>query len=522
MKRMMVFLGHTTGLCRGKSPALFIAALVIIHIACGSADGGVTGGDITPPADVTGIAGTVASGEVTLNWTDPADTDLDHIEITWTGGSGGSETAAKGVGTITITGLSNGTAYTFTVKAVDDSGNSSAGVSPAGGPLTPADAEFFTFTVETTTANEPFFIPVSGYLNGPYGGKTYNWSIDWGDGSVIQTANGTSATLATGISHSYAAAGKWSITIRPNGSRDAWLGAFGFRDNTTGANKQDNKNKLVSVDSPLQPLMTRTQAQLDGGTAPDYEWAYTFYGCRNPAFTMGAGFGFSSAWDGVTIVGNYFAVFMFSGCSGAAFTMGGGFNLPQGITTAGNLYFASSMFEACSGAAFMMNDVFNLPPNITITTASDSFAKFMFKACSGAAFTMNAGFNLPQSITAVGQSFAVSMFEACSGAAFTMNAVFNLPQGITAAYNFFADSMFEACSGAAFQVNMVFTFPVFTSLPASSFFYTFALGNGAAAQTTRTAASIINSNAAPGTDRNTFGPASVWSDYSSINANWKY
>jgi hypothetical protein len=453
-------------------------------------------------------------------------------------------------------------------------------------PVTTRPVQFFKFSVETTAAGETFYLPSSGSLNGYNTAKTYDWTIDWGDGSSIQNVSGSSAPNSPGIGHTYAAAGTWQITIRPHGSdpesEDAWLGAFGFNSNTSGANIQANKNMVVSVDSPIHPLMTRTQAQLTSGEAPTDEWADTFYYCQNAAFTMGEGFRFSDEWDSITTVGDGFADFMFSFCSGAAFTMNEVFNLPQGITTVG-ADFAVSMFSWCSGAGFTMNDVFNLPQGITtagnsfasaifrkcsgekftmneafnlpegittagnsfassmfdycdgegftmnevfnlpqgITTVGSSFAFDMFRSCSGAAFTMNSGFNLPQGITTVGGNFAISMFSGCSGAAFTMNEAFNLPQGITTAGNYFVYDMFYNCSGAEFLVNAVFKFPKLNTIPSEAFGYTFSLGSDVTKIQTRTAASIINGNARPSSDRYTFSPAAAWTDYSSIDANWR-
>jgi hypothetical protein len=90
-----------------------------------------------PPGEVTGLNGTFGNAQVTLAWIDPVDIDLDHIEITVTSppGSNSPFTVAKGLETGIITGLSNGTAYTFTVKAVDKSGNKSEGTST--GSITP-------------------------------------------------------------------------------------------------------------------------------------------------------------------------------------------------------------------------------------------------------------------------------------------------------------------------------------------------------------------------------------------------
>jgi hypothetical protein len=84
---------------------------------------------ITPqvaPGDVTSLAGEGRWESVNLTWTDPASVFLDHIEITWTPGSG-STTVLKGVQSKLITGLVNWTKYTFTVKAVDTRGYKSAG-----------------------------------------------------------------------------------------------------------------------------------------------------------------------------------------------------------------------------------------------------------------------------------------------------------------------------------------------------------------------------------------------------------
>jgi chitodextrinase len=89
----------------------------------------ISSGDTTPPAEVTDLIGTPGDGTVTLTWTDPADGDLDHIEISWTGGSVTAEksTAANRANSKTVAGLTNDTTYAFTVKAVDTSGNANLG-----------------------------------------------------------------------------------------------------------------------------------------------------------------------------------------------------------------------------------------------------------------------------------------------------------------------------------------------------------------------------------------------------------
>jgi hypothetical protein len=84
--------------------------------------------DTTSPAKVSGLAATAGNGVARLTWTDPADPDLDSLEITWTPGGTASLTVAKSAvanraNSKTVDGLANGTAYAFTVKAKDAAGN---------------------------------------------------------------------------------------------------------------------------------------------------------------------------------------------------------------------------------------------------------------------------------------------------------------------------------------------------------------------------------------------------------------
>ncbi|MDR3224980.1 MAG: Ig-like domain-containing protein, partial [Clostridiales Family XIII bacterium] len=367
----------------------------------------------------------------------------------------------------------------------------------------------FQFEVTVTKDSPTFNIPTSGYMGSGWGDKSIYWKIDWGDGTEPQIVSNTGALNSRdsdGIPHPYKGvqvSNTYTITITPNGSHDAWLGAFGFFTWPYGAaNAPANKNKVTKVLSPIYPIMTRTQAQIEGSAEPPIcEWGYTFVNCSSMT-KMGLAFTFDqNAWNGVKI-GDSFAYSMFQGCSGDEFTMGDVFNLPQDVTTIGNNFaysmfsdckgknfnmnkvfnlqqgitevgnlFASMMFSGCSGDSFTMNDEFNLPRDLE--TVSIQFAQFMFRNCSGDSFTMNDKFNLPQNVTTAQTAFADSMFSGCSGDEFTMNEVFNLPQGLeTVLYNF-ADNMFQGCSGDKFTMNEVFNLPQDVITLQSGFGYMF-------------------------------------------------
>ena len=83
---------------------------------------------VRTPVDVTDLSVVFINGEATLFWTDSKDSFLDHIEIAWGPGWEKPVRVAKGVETCAIPGLEAGKVYNFTVKAVDQWGNKSTGV----------------------------------------------------------------------------------------------------------------------------------------------------------------------------------------------------------------------------------------------------------------------------------------------------------------------------------------------------------------------------------------------------------
>jgi methionine-rich copper-binding protein CopC len=159
-----------------------------------------------PPADVTLFDGTPGNGGVTLTWTDPADADLDHIEITWSPADGMSQpiSVAQGTQTATITGLTNGTPYTFTAEAVDTAGNRSFGVSSAAlTPLAPTGNITVDFsglpqdeTITLGSLSSPSWeanTPLTVSVNEPF--AAYRWSLD---GVAVPGETSSGLTLYAG------------------------------------------------------------------------------------------------------------------------------------------------------------------------------------------------------------------------------------------------------------------------------------------------------------------------------------
>jgi predicted phage tail protein len=159
--------------------------------------------DSAAPGEVSNLSPTIDKNKVTLAWADPPESDLKEIRITWSPGNG-SVSVAKGTGTKEITGLTNGTRYTFTVKAVDNAGNMSDGETASGTPAASTGPVAATFTGgpqdETITlsgagntiswaANTALVVSVDGTFSG------YRWALD---SSVLEGETTSSLTLYAG------------------------------------------------------------------------------------------------------------------------------------------------------------------------------------------------------------------------------------------------------------------------------------------------------------------------------------
>ena len=93
--------------------------------------------DTTPPKEVTNLKAVTGDGKISLSWKHPGDADLYQVEITASPAAGTLTnsvylSAEKGKAmSFTAEGLTNDTAYTFTVKTIDKALNKSTGVSTA-------------------------------------------------------------------------------------------------------------------------------------------------------------------------------------------------------------------------------------------------------------------------------------------------------------------------------------------------------------------------------------------------------
>jgi formylglycine-generating enzyme len=147
-----IFFGRLSSM-KGIITALFFTlaiSLFCLPISCGGGGGKNNQGsdplthDTTPPNAVTNCIAESGYAQVTLSWTNPTSQDFSEVQISFTPTTFSTSqpvSVKKDLNRTTIASLTNETEYTFTLVAVDTSGNKSAGVTVTAKPDGTAPAE---------------------------------------------------------------------------------------------------------------------------------------------------------------------------------------------------------------------------------------------------------------------------------------------------------------------------------------------------------------------------------------------
>ena len=135
-------------------------------------------------------------GSVTLSWTAPESENLKEYSITWTPGNG-QATVQAGTTLYTATGLTNGTAYTFSIAAVYNNGQKSEVVTKQGTPAASVKPE------PTDLVVTPWDKEITLSWQAPENGEGLKeYAVSWmpGNGSATVAA-GTTTYTATGLTN---------------------------------------------------------------------------------------------------------------------------------------------------------------------------------------------------------------------------------------------------------------------------------------------------------------------------------
>jgi Fibronectin type III domain/Calcineurin-like phosphoesterase len=152
----------------------------------------------TTPGAPTGVSAVAGNGQASVSWTAPSsDGGSPILSYTITGTPGGSASVTAPATSALVTGLTNGTSYTFTVTATNAIGSGSASsasnaVTPAGLPGAPTGVSAVAGNAQAT---------VSWTAAAPNGSAILSYTVnDSGGGSITVTAPATSAVV-TGLTN---------------------------------------------------------------------------------------------------------------------------------------------------------------------------------------------------------------------------------------------------------------------------------------------------------------------------------
>ena len=197
----------------------------------------------TAPGAPTAVSAVAGNAQAVVNFTAPANNGGSVITSYTVTSSPGNITASGAASPITVTGLTNGTAYTFTVTATNAIGTSvasspSSSVTPSAGPSVPDAPTGVTATAKSLSALVSWTEPANGgsaitsYTITPYqGASPVSASITTVQGAantssyVYGLANGTAytftVTATNAIGTSSASAASSSITPASDASTNA-------------------------------------------------------------------------------------------------------------------------------------------------------------------------------------------------------------------------------------------------------------------------------------------------------------
>jgi alpha-tubulin suppressor-like RCC1 family protein len=182
----------------------------------------------TPPTAPTGVGATAGNGHATVSWYAPeSDGGSPITQYTVTAAPGGLGCATSGERGCVVAGLTNGTAYTFTVRATN-----AVGIGPASTPTSPV-TPLATPAVDTRlvawgdgTAGR-LDLPIVGDVVAVSAGTAHTLALRhdgtvlaWGENTVGQTSVPANLTGVTAV----AAGGQHSLALKGDGTVVAWGG----------------------------------------------------------------------------------------------------------------------------------------------------------------------------------------------------------------------------------------------------------------------------------------------------------
>lgn len=254
---------------------------------------------LSPPGPVSNITGTPGNGQVALTWTASVGTVTDYtVEYSTTGSTFSTFShAASTASSITVTGLTNGTAYVFRIAGVNSIGTGSSVTSSYYRPeVAPNAPTLGSIVAGNGSLTVPFTSPsasgsaVTNYEYSTDGGTT------WLTRSPVSTSSPLTITVISDGSSSLISNGTaYNIKLR---AVNTMAGAASLAQSATPVSPPGAVSNINGTAGSTQVALTWTAP--NSGTVTDYTVEYSSDGVSFTAFSHSASTATSMTVTGLT------------------------------------------------------------------------------------------------------------------------------------------------------------------------------------------------------------------------------